>query len=118
MKSVISTIILTLTATVLLGQSAMDKNKFPNCELPVDFVEPEGNKKIRKWLKKTDATVEDLKNYAAVDNNCSIADIKVMSLSEQKGNGNYVLCVVGKEMRYRRTGSVFHRQGVSPVGSY
>lgn len=91
---------------------------FPNCEIADDFDEPEGNKKIRKFLKMTDATVDDLKKHVAVDNNCSVEDIKVTSISEQKGNGNYVLCVEGKEMRYRRTGSVFHRQGVSPVGKY
>jgi len=91
---------------------------FPKCELPIDFKEPKGNEKIQGWLKKVDARVKDLKEHVAVDNNCSVEDIKITKISEQKGNGNYVLCVNGKEMRYRRTGSVFHRQGVSPVGNY
>ena len=93
-------------------------NEFPDCNLPNDFQEPEGNKKIQGMLKKVDATAMDLKKHVAVDNDCSIDDIKITSISEQKGNGNYVLCVNGKEMRYRRTGSVFHRQGVSPIGKY
>ncbi|MDT0691573.1 hypothetical protein RM549_17410 [Salegentibacter sp. F188] len=91
---------------------------FPDCNLPADFEEAEGNKKIKGWLKRSDATLEDLKDHVAVDNNCSVDDILITSASEQKGNGNYVLCVDGKEMRYRRTGSVFHRQGVNPLGNY
>lgn len=92
--------------------------EFPNCNLASDFKEAEGNKKIKGWLKKVDATLDDLKDHVAVDNDCSTNDIKIITASEQRGNGNYVLCVSGKEMRYRRTGSVFHRQGVSPVGKY
>jgi hypothetical protein len=63
---------------------------FPDCNLPSDFEEPEGNKKIRSWLKRVDATVEDLKDHVAVDNNCSKNDIKITSVSEQRGNGNYL----------------------------
>lgn len=93
-------------------------SKYPDCNLPADFEEPEGNRKIRGWLKRLDSSVKDLKKHVAVDNDCATDDIKVMTISEQKGNGNYVLCVNGKEMRYRRTGSVFHRQGVNPLGNY
>ncbi len=99
-------------------ETSSSDNKFPDCNLHADFEEPKGNKKIQGWLKRVDATVKDLKDHVAVDNNCSQSDIKITSVSEQKGNGNYVLCVNGKEMRYRRTGSVFHRQGVSPIGNY
>lgn len=98
--------------------SSSTDEKFPDCNLPKDFEEPKGNRKIQGWLKRVDAQIKDLKDHVAVDNNCSVDDIKVTSVSEQKGNGNYVLCVNGKEMRYRRTGSVFHRQGISPVGKY
>lgn len=99
-------------------ETAASDSDFPNCNLPADFKEPEGNKKIQGWLKRGDATIKDLKYHVAVDNNCSIDDIKITSVSEQKGNGNYVLCVNGKEMRYRRAGTVFYRQGVSPVGKH
>jgi len=99
-------------------ETRASEEKFPECNLPNDFKEPAGNKKIQSWLKRVDAQVKDLKDHVAVDNNCSVDEIKVTSVSEQKGNGNYVLCVNGKEMRYRRTGSVFHRQGVSPIGKY
>ncbi len=99
-------------------ETASSDEKFPDCNLPADFQEPKVDRKIQGWLKKFDAQVEDLKKHAAVDNDCSVDNIKLTSVSEQKGNGNYVLCVNGKEMRYRRTGSVFHRQGVSPVGKY
>ncbi len=102
----------------VVNEATSLEEEFPDCNLPADFEEPEGNKKIHSWLKRVDATVDDLKDHVAVDNNCSENDIKITSVSEQRGNGNYVLCVNGKEMRYRRTGSVFHRQGVSPIGKY
>ena len=117
-KQLLLTLTFSLVTLTVLAQASIDKDEFPNCELPVDFEEPEADKKIQKWLKRVDAQVKDLKAHASVDNDCSVEDIKVIRISEQKGNGNYVLCVNGKEMRYRRTGSVFHRQGVSPVGNY
>lgn len=93
-------------------------SNFENCELEENFKEPEGDKKIQGFLKRIDATTEDLKKHVAVDNNCSVDDIKILNISEQKGNGNYLLCVKGKKMRYRRTGSVFNRQGEDPIGKY
>ena len=87
-----------------------------NCDLPDNFKEPEGNEKIQRFLKRMDATTEDLKKHVAVDNNCSIEEVKILSISEQKGNGIYLLCVVGQSMKYKRTGSVFSRQGENPIG--
>ncbi len=35
----------------------------------------------------------------------------LLSLSEQLGNAVYQLCVDGNKMKYRRTGSVFRKDG-------
>lgn len=99
-----------------LGTSTDDKKTSANknCELPVDFKEPEGDKKIQNWLKRGDAQVKDLKKHVAVDNNCEPEDITLMKISEQKGNGNYILCVNGETMQYKRIGTVFMKAGESP----
>jgi len=56
-----------------------------------------------------DATTDDLKKHVAVENDCKVEDVKLINISEQKGNGMYLLCVNGVEMKYRRMGSVFSR---------
>lgn len=92
-------------------------DKSVECNLPENFKEPEGEKKIQNFLKRIDATTDDLKMHVAVDNSCSIDKVKLIDISEQKGNGVYVLCVQGKKMKYRRTGSVFNRMGENPIGN-
>lgn len=80
-----------------------------DCVLDVNYVEPKSEKGINSWLKKFDATTDDLKKHVAVENDCKVEDVKLLNISEQKGNGMYSLCVKGKKMKYRRTGSVFSR---------
>jgi hypothetical protein len=60
-------------------------------------------------LRMTNSTTDDLKKHVAVENDCKVSDIKLINIAEQKGNGMYSLCVKGKTMKYRRTGSVFSR---------
>ena len=60
-------------------------------------------------LRMTNATTKDLKKHVAVENECNVEDIILIAISEQAGNGMYSLCVKGKKMKYRRTGSVFSR---------
>jgi hypothetical protein len=79
------------------------------CGLDANYVEPKSEKGINSWLKKFDATTDDLKKHVAVENDCKVEDVKLLNISEQKGNGMYSLCVKGKKMKYRRTGSVFSR---------
>lgn len=89
-----------------------DKNQTTadnDCILEPNYVEPKSEKGINNWLKKFDATTDDLKKHVAVENECKVEDVKLLSISEQKGNGMYILCVKGKKMKYRRTGSVFSR---------
>jgi len=80
-----------------------------DCVLDANYEEPKSDKKVLKWLKKFDATTDDLKKHIAVENDCKVEDVKLLSISEQKGNGMYSLCVNGKKMKYRRMGSVFSR---------
>ena len=53
--------------------------------------------------------MDDLKKHVSVENNCKVENVKFLDISEQKGNGMYKLCVKGRVMKYRRTGSVFSR---------
>lgn len=80
-----------------------------DCVLEPNYVEPKSEKGINSWLKKFDATTDDLKKHVAVENDCKVEDVKLINISEQKGNGMYSLCVKGKKMKYRRTGSAFSR---------
>ena len=80
-----------------------------DCVLDANYVEPKSEKGINSWLKKFDATTDDLKKHVAVENDCKVEDVKLLDISEQKGNGMYKLCVKGKIIKYRRTGSAFSR---------
>jgi len=80
------------------------------------FQEPKGDSKNQGFLKKTNATVADMKKHVSVDTGCSIDKIVLLELSEQKGNAIYVVDVCGQKMKYRRTGSVFFKDGEGPIG--
>lgn len=82
-------------------------NSVNDCNLGADFKEPKGMNSMT--LRMTNATTDDLKKHVAVENDCNVSDVKLINISEQKGNGMYSLCVKGKVMKYRRTGSVFSR---------
>jgi len=41
----------------------------------------------------------------------SESKIILLQLSEQLGNAVYIVCVDGVKMKYRRTGSVFRKDG-------
>lgn len=86
-----------------------------NCNADKNFVEPKSEKSINSWLKKFDATTDDLKKHVAVDNNCTVTDVILLNISEQKGNGIYSLCVKGIIMKYRRAGTVFFKADEDPL---
>ena len=85
------------------------------CSIESGFVEPKGDSKNQKFLKTVGATVTDLKKHISVDRSCTIKDIILTNISEQKGNGIYIVCINGKEYKYRRSGSVFYRDGEDPL---
>lgn len=94
---------------------AINKSNNKNCIITKDYVEPKSDKNVTPWLKKFDATTDDLKKHVAVDNDCNVSDVILLNISEQKGNGIYSLCVKGTEMKYRRAGSVFFRADEDPL---
>lgn len=94
----------TLPSYASVPQSSTEKNT----------AEPKGDPKNQKFLKKTNATVSDMKKHVSVDTGCPIDKIILKNLSEQLGNAIYIVDVCGKEMKYRRTGSVFFKDGDEP----
>lgn len=79
------------------------------CTVDNDFKEPKWNKS-GTW-KKMGTRVDDLKKHISIDIGVDESKIILLQLSEQLGNAVYVLCVDGKKMKYRRTGSVFRKDG-------
>ncbi len=55
--------------------------------------------------------VDDLKKHISIDIGVAESKIILLQLSEQLGNAVYVLCVDGIKMKYKRTGSVFRKDG-------
>ena len=97
------------------GNSKPDtKNPDNKCNLPANYVEPKPDKSIQSFLKRGDATIEDLRKHIAVENECELTDVKFLRISEQKGNGMYSVCVKGKEMKYRRIGTAFLKADEDP----
>lgn len=82
------------------------KNK---CVIEDGFKEPKWNKS-KSW-KKMGTRVDDLKKHISIDMDIAESKIILLQLSEQLGNAVYVVCVDGVKMKYRRTGSVFRKDG-------
>lgn len=100
--------------TIAFAQQAEKDSK---CDLPANYQEPKPDKKIQRFLKIGDATIEDLRKHIAVENDVDEKDILFLRISEQKGNGMYQVCVKGKEMKYKRMGSVFMKNEANPFDS-
>lgn len=103
-----------LTAVVIVVSTMTFAQQTDKCDLPKDYQEPKPDKKIQSWLKRGDATIEDLRKHIAVENDCDEKDIIFLRISEQKGNGMYSVCVAGKPMKYKRMGTVFMGAGENP----
>ncbi|WP_158009596.1 DUF3157 family protein [Tenacibaculum todarodis] len=80
-----------------------------SCVVDANFKEPKW-KKSSSW-KRMGTRVDDLKKHISVDLGIDEKKIILLSLSEQLGNAVYQLCVDGTKMKYRRTGSVFRKDG-------
>ena len=76
-----------------------------HCNLTEDFVEPKLDQKIQSQLKKGRATISFVKKKVAKDYNCEVADVLLLSVSEQKSKAVYHLCANGKEVVYKRVGT-------------
>ncbi|MFD0963836.1 hypothetical protein [Pseudofulvibacter geojedonensis] len=120
MKKTVLLLMLTLLASTLKAQET-EQNKYPDCQVSEGFKEPLREKKIVKWAKKMNKfnegmfpSLEDIKSHVAIENDCDINEVTLLRLSEQTGNGIYILCVKGKKMKYKRMGTIIQRQGQSP----
>lgn len=79
------------------------------CVIEAGFKEPKYNKSA--MFKRGGCTVDDLKKHISVDMGVKQEKIILLEVSEQLGNGVYILCVDGQKMKWRRTGSVFRKDG-------
>ena len=93
---------------------AQETEKDSKCDLPTNYQEPKPDKKIQSKLKRGDATIEDLRKHIAVENDCDVKDVVFLRFTEQLGNGMYSVCVKGKEMKYKRMGTVFMKNNENP----
>jgi hypothetical protein len=80
-----------------------------SCVIEKGFKEPKYNTSS-SW-KRMGSTVDDLKKHISVDMGVKQEKIILLEVSEQLGNGVYILCVDGQKMKWRRTGSVFRKDG-------
>lgn len=103
-----------LTVVVIVVSAMTFAQQTDKCDLPKNYHEPKPDKKIQSWLKRGDATIEDLRKHIAVENDCDEKDVIFLRISEQKGNGTYSVCVAGKPMKYKRMGTVFMGAGENP----
>ncbi|RZL36115.1 MAG: hypothetical protein EOO96_07665 [Pedobacter sp.] len=110
MKKLIFTIAIALPILYFAQETQKDKK----CDLPANYQEPKPDKKIQSFLKKVDATLNDLRKHIAVENDCDEKDVVFLRISEQKGNGIYDVCVNGKSVKYKRMGSVFSKNNENP----
>ena len=79
------------------------------CVVESGYKEPKYNTSSA-W-KRGGSTVDDLKKHISVDMGVKQEKIILLEVSEQLGNGIYILCIDGQKMKYRRTGSVFRKDG-------
>ncbi|MFP3597934.1 hypothetical protein [Chryseobacterium sp. SIMBA_029] len=110
MKKLIFTLMFVLPTFYFAQEIQKDKK----CDLPANYQEPAPDKKTQSFLKKVDATISDLRKHVAIDNDCNESDVVFLRISEQKGNGLYDLCVKGKNLKYKRMGSVFMKNNENP----
>jgi hypothetical protein len=112
-----------LTTITVSAQEAekSEKKDIITCKIEDDFKEPERDKNTAKWAKQMNRfnkgafpSLEDVKNHVAIDNDCDNSDVTLIRLSEQAGNGIYVYCVKGTQLKYKRMGTVIMIEGENP----
>lgn len=98
-----------------------EKKEVKTCVVEEGFKEPERDKKTEKWAKQMNKfgqnnfpTLSDIKSHVAIDNDCDSSEVTLIRLSEQSGNGIYVYCVKGKQIKYKRMGTVIMIEGENP----
>ena len=81
------------------------------CQLPENFKEPKLNSRIQNKLKRGHATIDDIKEKVAKDNNVSTSEVILLMASELQTKGEYSFCVNGKKVIYKRLGNTIMKKG-------
>lgn len=100
--------------TVLLDSSQVampEAVKEDACKLGKEYKEPKMDAKIQNQLKRGRATIDDIKQKVANDNDCSVKDVTLLSYNEQKEKGTYNFCVKGEKVAYKRVGFNIIKKG-------
>lgn len=83
----------------------------PYCSNGPNFKEPKLNTRVQAHLKKSRATMKDLKKKVAKDYTCTPAEVILLKVNETNAKGNYTFCVNGEKITYKRMGNSFFRKG-------
>lgn len=98
MKKLIFTIALAVPTFFFAQDTKKEEPK--KCEVPANHKEPMKNGRLKK--------------HVAIDNGVTEKDVIILQAQNSFGSGIYVLCVKGVEMKYKKVGSVFMREGTNP----
>ena len=82
-----------------------------SCQLPENFKEPQLNSRIQNKLKRGHATIDDIKEKVAKDNNVSVSEVILIAATEQQTKGEYLFCVNGIRLTYKRLGNTIIKKG-------
>lgn len=82
-----------------------------NCGVAPNFEEPKLNTRVQAHLKKSRATMPNLKKKVAKDFKCAPEDVLLLYVNEDNTKGRYTFCANGTKVEYKRTGSNFFRKG-------
>ncbi len=85
--------------------------KAATCQLNSNFKEPKLNTQVQAFLKRSRSSIKQLKKKVAKKENCSIADIKLISTTETKAKGTYNFCTCNGKVTYKRNGASFFKKG-------
>lgn len=114
-------LLVSMTAFAQQTDKTKKKEEVKTCEISDDFKEPERDKKTKKWAKRMNKfgqnnfpSLSDIKSHVAIDNDCDETEVTLLRLSEQSGNGIYVYCVKGTQVKYKRMGTVIMIEGENP----
>jgi len=92
-------------------EKAISKTNKNSCQLPANYKEPRLDSKIQNKLKRGHATISDIKEKVAKDNNCAPQEVILLSATEIKSKGEYHFCVNGKKQAYKRIGNTIIKKG-------
>lgn len=76
-----------------------------SCVTDLSFKEPKLNSKVQSELKRGRASIKYIKKRVAKEYNCTIDEVQLLIVSENKQSGVYDFCANGTKVRYKRVGN-------------